>query len=117
MIQSFRDLSVWQKSMELTVRIYTATDKFPRSERFGLTSQMRRAAASIPSNIAEGKAVGGQNYLRHLRIAHGSEAELQTQIELATRLRFISESQANELLRETSEVGRMLVGLARSLAR
>ena len=117
MIQSFRDLEVWQKSMDLTVRIYTATEAFPRSEMFGLTSQMRRAATSVPSNIAEGKAIGGLSFPRHLRIAHGSEAELQTELELAKRLKFLEIRAAEELLLMTSEVGRMLVGLERKLPR
>ena len=115
MIQSFRDLTVWQKGMDLAVRVYAATEKFPRSEMFGLVSQLRRAATSIPSNIAEGKAIGGQSYPRHLRIAHGSEAELQTQIELAQRLKFLGDAEANALLSQASEVGRMLVALRRSL--
>ena len=115
MIQSFRDLTVWQKGMDLAERVYQSTDRFPRSEMFGLTSQVRRAAVSIPSNIAEGKAIGGQSYPRHLRIAHGSEAELQTQIELARRLKFLSEDEAKIVLSQASEVGRMLVGLIRSL--
>ena len=84
----FRNLTVWQKSMDLAQRVYADTDKFPRSEVHGLTSQLRRAAVSIPSNIAEGKAIGGQSYPRHVKIALGSEAELQTQIELARRTRF-----------------------------
>ena len=117
MIQSFRDLDVWHKSMDLAVRVYQATEKFPRSETFGLASQMRRAATSIPSNIAEGKAIGGLSYSRHLKIAHGSEAELQTQIELARRLTFMVDDQATALLSHASEVGRMLVGLQRSLPR
>jgi len=115
MIQSFRDLSVWQKSMDLSVLVYRSTEGFPRSEMFGLTSQLRRASVSIPSNIAEGKAIGGQSYPRHLRIAHGSEAELQTQIELARRLQFLTADEANLVLKDASEVGRMLVGLIRSL--
>jgi len=115
MIQSFRDLTVWQKGMDLAVRVYAATEKLPRSEMFGLASQLRRAATSIPSNIAEGKAIGGLGYPRHLRIAHGSEAELQTQIELARRLKFLGDAEANALLSQASEVGRMLVGLERSL--
>ena len=115
MIQSFRDLTVWQRGMDLAVRVYEATEKFPRSEMFGLTSQLRRAATSIPSNIAEGKAVGGLSYPRHLRIAHGSEAELQTQIELAQRLKLMTDADAKALLSQASEVGRMLVGLERSL--
>ncbi len=117
MIQSFRDLTVWQKAIALTERVYSTTEALPRSETYGLTSQMRRAAVSIPSNIAEGKAIGGRGYLRHLRIALGSEAELQTQIELAVRLRLLGRSEADKLLSETSEVGRMLSSLLKSLLR
>jgi four helix bundle protein len=115
MIQSFRDLAVWQKSMALTVRVYQYTDKFPRSETFGLTSQIRRAAVSIPSNIAEGKANGGQRYRRHLKFALGSNAELQTQIELATQLNFLTDDVGRDLLEATAEIGRMLAGLLRAL--
>jgi len=103
--------------MDLTVRIYKATETFPRAEMFGLTSQMRRASTSLPSNIAEGKAIGGLSFPRHLKIAHGSEAELQTQLELAQRLNFLQATHAKELLMATSEVGRMLVVLARNLPR
>ena len=115
MIQSFRDLTVWQKSMDLVVCVYGATGKFPRSETYGLASQLRRAATSIPSNIAEGKAIGGLSFPRHLRIAHGSEAELQTQVELARRLNFLGDAETKTILSEASEVGRMLVALERSL--
>jgi four helix bundle protein len=113
----FRNLTVWQKGMDLAVRVYEITEKFPRSEIYGLTSQVRRAVVSIPSNVAEGKAIGGQNYLRHVKIALGSEAELQTQIELAMRLKFLREREALDLLELTSEVGRMLVALLQSLPR
>ena len=115
MVQSFRDLLVWQKSIALAERVYSATEELPRSETYALTSQIRRAAVSIPSNIAEGKATGGQGYLRHLRIALGSEAELQTQLELAARLKMLTRSDADRLLSETSEVGRMLSNLLKSL--
>jgi len=115
MIQSFRDLSVWQKSMDLAVTMYRSTETFPRSEMFGLTSQMRRASVSIPSNIAEGKAIGGQRYRRHLKFAIGSNAELQTQIELAERLKLFASADANNLLEHASEIGRMIAGLLRSL--
>jgi four helix bundle protein len=115
MIQSFRDLSVWQKAMTLAEHAYAITEGLPRHEAFGLRSQIRRAAISIPSNIAEGKGVGGQSCLRHIHIALGSEAELQTQIELACRLKMLGPADANKLLEETSEVGRMLRGLLRSL--
>jgi four helix bundle protein len=114
-IRTFRDLIVWQKGIELAVRAYEATERFPRTEAFGLTSQIRRAAISIPSNIAEGKAVGGQRYRRHLKIALGSESELQTQVELAKRLKMINEVDADALLGRIAEVGRMLSALVKSL--
>jgi len=90
MVESFRDLQVWQKAMDLADAVYTITADFPRSEMFGLATQLRRAAISIPSNIAEGRAIGGGRFLYHLRIALGSEAELETQIELSVRRSFIS---------------------------
>ena len=117
MVQSFRDLTVWQKAMTLTERVYKATEKFPKTEMFGLTAQMRRASVSIPSNIAEGKAISGRGYPKHLRIALGSEAELQTQIELSVRLKLLAQADGRNLIEETSEVGRMLRGLLQSLTR
>jgi len=113
----FRNLTVWQKGMDLAVRVYEVTEKFPRSEIYGLTSQVRRAVVSIPSNVAEGKAIGGHSYPRHVKIALGSEAELQTQLELVKRLKFLAEREASELIEHTSEVGRMLVALLQSLPR
>jgi four helix bundle protein len=117
MIESFRDLTVWQKSMVLAERTYAVSRKLPKDETLGLISQLRRVSVSIPSNIAEGKGIGGRGYLRHLRIALGSEAELQTQIELAVRLKMISRQEADPLAAQASEVGRMLIGLLRSLLR
>ncbi len=111
----FRDLAVWQKGMNLAEHVYGRTEQFPRSEIYGLTSQIRRAAVSIPSNIAEGKAIGGQSYPRHLKIALGSQAELETQIELARRLKMLTERDGGELLERAAEVGRMLVGLLNAL--
>jgi four helix bundle protein len=115
MIQSFRDLTVWHKALTLAEHVYTVTERFPKSETFGLTSQMRRAVVSIPSNIAEGKAISGRAYPKHLRIALGSEAELQTQLELAVRLKMLNETEGGKLLGEASEVGRMLIGLLKAL--
>jgi four helix bundle protein len=115
MIQTFRDLTVWQKAMVLAENVYGSTEKLPRSEIYGLTSQIRRAVVSIPSNIAEGKAIGGQSYPRHLKIAIGSESELQTQIELAQRLKMLTEREARSLIEQTSEVGRMIAALLKSL--
>lgn len=82
---------------------------------FGLTSQLRRAAVSIPSNIAEGRAIGGGRFLHHVRIAIGSEAEIQTQVELAVRRSYIRPEQARALLADAAEVGRMLHGLLNGL--
>jgi four helix bundle protein len=115
MIQTFRDLTVWQKAMALAERVYSATETLPRSEIYGLTSQIRRAVVSIPSNVAEGKAIGGRSYPRHLKIALGSKSELETQIELSRRLKMLSEREADALLKEVSDVGRMLATLLKSL--
>ncbi len=86
-MQTFRDLVVWQKAVELAKQVYILTHQFPPEERFGLVSQMQRAAVSIPSNIAEGKLRGSSKEFTHfLRIAFGSGGELETQIEIAKRL-------------------------------
>jgi len=115
MVKSFRDLQVWQKAMDLADAVYTMTAEFPRHEMFGLTSQIRRASVSIPSNIAEGRAVGGGRFLHHIRIALGSEAELQTQIELAVRRAYLTEARARAVLDDATEVGRMLHGMLNAL--
>ena len=117
MMESFRDLKVWNKAMDLAVRVYTTPERLPASERFGLTSQIRRSAVSIPSNIAEGRATGGQRYRRHLKITLGSEAELHTQIELARRLKMLTDAEANDVLEDLSEVGRMVTALLKALPR
>ncbi len=86
-IVTYKDLIVWQRAMDLVTNIYTLTSKFPKEEMYGLTSQMRRCAVSIPSNIAEGRYRGfRKEYLQFLRIAYGSGAELETQIEISKRL-------------------------------
>ena len=104
--------------MILAEQTYSVTRLFPHSERFGLALQLRRAAVSIPSNIAEGQARGtSRAYVHHLRIALGSEAELKTQLELASRLKLVSPSQAQPALAAATEVGKMLNGLIKSLTR
>ncbi len=88
-IQTYKDLIVWQKSVELVIAVYKLTDQFPKSEIYGLTSQMRRCAVSIPSNIAEGRRRGTKkDYCQFLIVAYGSGAELETQVEIAKRLPF-----------------------------
>ncbi len=113
----YSDLVVWQKAMDLVTEIYKITATFPDEERFGLTSQARRAAISIPSNIAEGhgrKATGA--YINHLSIAYGSLVELETQIQIAVRLNFTQEDIAVTLLNQMDEIGKMLTGLKKSLS-
>ena len=113
---SYRELVVWQKAMLLAERVYRLTESFPSSERFGLTSQMRRAAVSILSNVAEGHNRRSRgSYASHVCIALGSQAELEAQIELSRRLGYCDVSQADPVLELLAEIGRMLHGLVRAL--
>jgi four helix bundle protein len=115
-VRTFHDLQIWQRSMELAEAVYAGTTSFPADERFGLTNQMRRAAVSVPSNIAEGHARQSRSdYIRLLRIARGSLAELETQTELATRLGYLTES--NVLRSLTRECAAMLHAMIVSLER
>jgi four helix bundle protein len=108
-IVSFRDLHVWQKSMGLVDLVYSITKSFPDEERFGLTSQIRRSAVSIPSNIAEGNLRrSDKSFESFLKIALGSNAEVWTQIEIAYRLDYINKSQMNEVLDCTEQISKML---------
>lgn len=102
-------LVVWQKSITLTENIYKITNTFPSDERFGLVSQMRRAAVSIPSNIAEGFGrKGRKEFAQFLRIAYASSSELQTQLYLSARLNFISDNQHDDVNKDLIEVRKML---------
>jgi four helix bundle protein len=115
MAQHYKDLIAWQKSMDLANSVYDATEAFPRREIYSLT-EMRRAAVSIPSNVAEGQAHFSRREFRHfLRHSSGSLAELETQIVIAQRRNYLTESQTVELLKRTHEVGRILSGLLNSL--
>ncbi len=117
-MNSYKDLIVWQKSVDFAVKIYHQTEKFPRSELYGLTDQLRRASIAIPSNIAEGFCRRGRaSYVNHLSIALGSEAELETQIEIARRLGYLLPADADVMIDDLQEVGRMLNGLITSLER
>jgi four helix bundle protein len=115
-IHSYRDLIVWQKSIGLVLEVYFLTENFPKEEIYGLVSQMRRSAISIPSNIAEGRFRGTKkDFVQFLRIAYGSGAELETQIEISKRLpktKKINYSKAESLL---MEVMKMLNAMIRSL--
>lgn len=117
-IRSYRDLKVWQKSMDLTVRTYEVTKGFPSEERYGLTSQMRRAAASVPANIAEGRERRStREFLQFLGIARGSLAELETFLTLSERLGLLQSATGNRLLGESAEINRMLESMMRALNR
>jgi four helix bundle protein len=117
-IGSFTDLKVWQRSMELVVDVYRLTNDYPKSEQFALTSHTRRTAISIPSNIAEGFCRASlPTYIKHLRIALGSEGELFTQLDCGRRLGFANNPMLGKCVDDLSEIGRMLRGLVRSLER
>ena len=114
--KAFRDLKVWQRSMDLVERIYEVTAAFPNDERFGLTSQIRRAAVSVPSNIGEGsRRKKRKAFLNHLDIALGSQAEVEVQLEIAKRLRFLKVADYNRTQITVEEIDRMPNGLIVSL--
>jgi four helix bundle protein len=117
-ILSYRDLHAWQSAMELLLSMYDLIARLPRSERFELASQMRRAAVSVPSNIAEGQASGpGGRYRHHVRIALGSLAELDTQVEAAKRIGYFTDQMLQQPLELLGQTFRLVHGLDRSLKR
>lgn len=114
--KSYRDLEVWQKAMALTKMVYQATMDFPGEEKFGLVSQMRRAAVSIPSNLAEGHARSSTaEFIRFISISMGSVAELETQVILSANLNYLSKEIEQEILSQLDTIGKMLRGLHKSL--
>ncbi len=114
--QGFRDLVAWQRAMALVTAVYEATRLWPREEQFGLTAQVRRAAVSIPSNIAEGHGrFGPREFLHHLSIAFGSLCEVETQLLIADRLAYGDPQTTQALTAQLTEVRRLLRGLIRSL--
>jgi four helix bundle protein len=115
-IKSYRDLEIWEKAMNLVVGSYQLAKLLPKDELYGLVSQIRRAAVSVPANIAEGHGrdhLG--DYLHHLSVANGSLMELETHLLVAQRLSYLKMSDVEPLLALTAEVGRMLAGLIRKL--
>ena len=115
MLQGHKELAVWQKAMDLVVAVYKIAKTFPKTENYGLASQMQRAAVSVPSNIAEGHGLKQtQAYARHLAIANGSLTELEMQLEIARRLGYLT-TENESVIDKAGEVGRMLAGLRRSL--
>ncbi len=117
-IKTFRDLLVWQKSMALVTEVYRASGEFPTHERYGLSSQIRRCAVSIPSNIAEGFGRHSTtDYIRFLTIANGSLYELQTQVEIALNLGYLERNIYDTLYEQTREIERMMSSLIQGLKR
>lgn len=117
-IQSYRDLAVWQKAMDLVIACYSLSRSFPDTEKFGLSSQLQRAAVSVPANIAEGR--GRRNtkeFIRHLSIAYGSLCELETHLLIAIQLNYITSEHNASLLTQTALIGRMINNLQDALRR
>ncbi len=117
-IKSFRDLKVWEAAISLAEDVYNVSSVFPKSETYGLTQQLRRAAVSIPSNIAEGHArTSSKEFLYFISIAFGSLAEVETQLILAMRLGHVTQEKQDLLLASCGDVGRMLRGLQNAISR
>jgi four helix bundle protein len=115
-VRSYRDLVAWQKAVEMVTEIYRFSQTFPKEEMFGLISQIRRAAVSIPSNIAEGHGrLSRKEYIYFWGNARRSLAELETQVTIARNLGFLEEAKMNRVLEEAGELGRILNGLLASL--
>jgi len=117
-IKSYRDLVAWQKAIALCKHVYAISATFPRAERFGLISQIRRAAVSVPSNIAEGygrRSTG--DYVRFLNIARGSVAEMVTQLVIADELGFAAKDEVHSCIASAEEVDRIIFGLIRAVER
>lgn len=113
----FRDLKVWQRAMKFTIRVYEESARFPKSEIFGLTSQLRRAAVAVPLNIAEGAGSGSDpEFRRFLRIAQRSCYEVISAMEIARGLKYVNDKITDELAREAEEIAAMIGGLMRYLA-
>lgn len=111
-VRSYRDLQVWQKAIDLVVECYRISDQFPKTELYGLTSQLKRASVSIAANIAEGRGRRRTgSFLHFLDIAYGSLVEVETLLEIACRVSFLTTESLETLLSRTSEIGRMLNGL------
>jgi four helix bundle protein len=116
MVKTFKDLMVWQEAMNLVEMIYIQTKTFPKEEMYGLTSQIRRVAVSIPANIAEGNGRGSRKeYLRFLSIANGSMKELETHLLIAERLRILTKEISEQMQAQLQLVGRLLTALRKSL--
>ena len=115
-MNNYKELIVWQKSIELVIQIYKATKSFPKEEVYGLSSQMQRAVVSIPSNIAEGhERNSSKEFVQFLYISRGSLAELETQVIIAEKLGYINQEEKNCILNDCYKIGKMINGLLKSI--
>lgn len=116
MIRKYQNLKVWEKATQLALEVYALTNRFPKEELYGLSSQVRRAAVSIPSNIAEGsERKSDKDFIRFLRMASASLAEVETQLYIAMKLSYVDASAYDELLQSSAEIGKMIHGLMTGL--
>ncbi len=116
-VKTYKDLMAWQRAMDMVVSLYDLTKSFPRDEIYGLTGQVKRAAVSVPSNIAEGQGRGvGNEFCHHLRISLGSLQEMETQVMIAQRLSYVSQEQIDPILAVADEVGKIVRGLHQSVS-
>jgi len=117
-VRPHEKLEVWQTAVDFVIAVYKLTESFPREEKFGLTSQIRRAAVSIPANIAEGAArQSGKEFIHFLSMAQGSASELATELLIAHRLGYLSEETYSEMSAQLDSIGRMIIGLSRHVKR
>jgi four helix bundle protein len=115
-MRSYKDLDVWKKGIDLTIDIYSLTNNFPKSELYGLTSQIRRASVSVPSNLAEGHLRDStKEFLRFISISLGSLAEVNIQLIIVMRIGYLTDPIFTEVIQSTDELGRMIRGLQKSL--
>lgn len=115
-VKSYRELIVWQRAMEVAVEVYSLVKQLPKEEQFALSSQMRRSAVSIPSNIAEGQARNAtKEFVHFLGIANGSKSELETQLMLCTKIGYFSETEIQTTMASLEKVGKMLNALMKNL--
>lgn len=115
MIKDYKDLRIWQQGMDLVVMIYSIMKQMPKDELYGLTDQIKRAAVSVPSNIAEGQARTGKEFLRFLRITQGSLAELETQLILTTRLEILNENEIEPILIQITSLRKQIFSLMKKI--
>jgi four helix bundle protein len=117
-VSHFRELHVWQRGMDIVETVYRVSATFPKSELYGLTGQVRRAAVSVPSNIAEGHTrASTKEYLNHVSMAQGSLAEVETQLEVASRLGYLASAELGAVLEQAAVLGKQMYALRNALAK